>query len=391
MKAWLWQFITGYVKINIEGLKLLKFVNDAASQGILLRSAERESYSRITAEVSWRDYRRLLALSRNRPLRVAAVTRGGLPYIGALALKRLGFTIGLLLCIAALIFVNRFVLDIKVTGCTIPGLEQKVYAVLDGQGLRPGTAKWTLDLHGCERELVLELNEISFAAIRVNGVVATVNIVEGAPAPKILDKNLPCNVVARRDAIIRKVVVYDGDAKVTAGDAVKGGQMLVAGDMMLLEGFKRVHARADVMASIWYEGRGSVPLFTEKKLRTGAFVENSRLEFAGYVLPVKQQGPPEYPYYDTEEQTYYLLGQGLKGPRLIVTRYYEAYGIFEEADFEKAKQEALLQAVNQANALVPQGAGILDSRTDYGFTDGAIVARIYIETLENIAVEQPIQ
>lgn len=390
MKAWLWQFLAGYVKIKIEGLKLLQFVNDAAASGIRLRNASREAYSRIYAEVSWRDYRRLLTLSRNRPLRVAAVSRGGLPQIGTLALKRLAFTVGLLTCIAALAAVNHFVLDVRVTGCTKPGLEEKVFRILNEQGLRPGAGKWTLDLHGCENELLRELPEISFAAIRVNGVVATVNIVEGAPKPQLIDRDMPCDVVAGRDAVVLKVIALEGQPKVLAGEIVRSGQVLVSGLVTMPEGTRYVHARAEVWAGVWYEGRGSAPLFMERGMKTGEHSEARELEFAGYSLGV-DGGEPSFEDFEASQRTYYLLGAGLKGPKLRVARYDEVRIYRDEQDFAAAREAAFLQAANEANAQLPPGAKIIDTRTDYSFDGTNIVVKVYIETQENIAVESPIR
>lgn len=391
MKAWLWQFLAGYVKIKVEGLKLLQFLNDAAAAGVRLKRTERESYSRIFAEVSWRGYRRLTALARNRPLRVAAVSQGGLPHIVSQAVKRMAFTIGMLMCVLALAAVNRYILDVRVTGCTLPGLEEKVVSILDGQGLRPGVGKWAVDLHRCENELMLDLPEISFAAIRVSGVVATVNVVEGAPEPPIIDRDTPCDVVAGRDAVVRKVIVYEGEALVAAGDTVRSGQVLVSGAVTLPAGVKRVHARADVLAGVWYEGRGSAPLFTETGMKTGACDETRVLEFAGYALTMDGGGEPPYEQYESSTSVYHLLGAGLKGPRLCVLRYDEERRYLDEADFAGAREAALLQAVSRINALLPQGAEIVDTRTDYSFEGTDIVAKVYVQTQENIAVESPIR
>jgi len=391
VKSWLWQFIAGYVKIKIEGLKILQFLNDAANRGIRLRSAERESYSRVFAEVSWRDYARLQALAKNRPLRIVPVKRGGLPYFGALAVKRLAFTLGLLACVAALVFVNRYVLEVRVTGCTTQGLEQKIQAVLDSQGLKPGATKSALDLHACEDELMLRLPEISFAAVRVNGVVATVSIVEGAPIPRLLDRNIPCDVVAGRDAVVRKVIVLDGEAKVLAGEPVKSGQVLVSGLVTTTDGGRLVHARAEVLAGVWYEGRGSAPLFVEKGMPTGAAEETRALAFAGYALPVDGGKELTFADFTTEQKDYFLLGPGLKGPKLSVTRYAEVRKTMDETDFSQAREAAFLQAQNEASAQLPQGAQIVDTRTVYGFDGTNIVAKVTIETQENIAVESPIR
>lgn len=390
MIAWLWQFLAGYVTIKIEGLKLLAFVNDATAQGILLRNAERRSYSRIFAKVSWRDYRRLIRLTNNRPLRVVALTQGGLPIVAAGAVKRLAFTIGMLLCIGALVIINQFVLTVRVDGCTQPELEAKVREIAAGDGLVPGAAKSGLDLHGIEKALMLDLGEISFAAIRVNGVVATVNIVEGVPAPAIVDRNKPCNVTAMRDGVVRKVLAYDGQVKVLAGEAVKRGQVLVSGEVVMAGSVKIVHARGDVLASVWVEGQGSAPLFSGKNIRSGEVSRRQWVEFSAIVIPIGPQELAAYESFEQEQTASWLLGPGLKGPRLITVSRYEAYPSTEERNFSSALEKALGQALEQATAKVPKTAEILDSRTVYDFTDGNIVVKVYIEALENIAEETPL-
>lgn len=390
MKAWLWKFLAGCVTIKVEGLKLLQFVSDAAAQGIRLHRLDRDSYSRMLAEVTWRDYNRLLKLAHNRPLRVVELSNDGLPAIASKVMKRLAFSIGMLACVAVLIGANQFVLDVRVMGCTDPGLEARVLEIAREQGLRPVAGKASVDLHRIETELMLQLSDISFASIRVNGVVATVNVVEGVQAPVLIDKGKPCNVIASRDGVVRKVILYDGQARVVAGDTVKRGQVLVDSAVAAEEGVKYVHARAEVMASVWMEGRGIAPLFLSKSNRTGNVAQRQWLEFAGFVLPIGGQGPSGFERHDTEETAQYLLGTGLKGPRLVTERYYEAYRAIEEKDFDAAMAKALRQALDGALAVVPDGSRILGSRTDYDYSDGYIIVRVFIETLENIAVETPL-
>jgi hypothetical protein len=62
-----------------------------------------------------------------------------------------------------------------------------------------------------------------------------------------------------------------------------------------------------------------------------------------------------------------------------------------EADFAAAREAALLQAANSVQALLPEGAEIIGTRTDYAFDGTDIIAKVYIETQENIAVESPIR
>jgi similar to stage IV sporulation protein len=389
--AWIWQFIAGYVKIKLEGLKLLQFINDAAEQGIILKNTERHAYCRITATVSFADYKRLCRLSRNRPLRVAAVFEGGLPHLGGLALKRLVFTVGLVACIAALAVTNLFVLEVRVNGCTSPELRDKVYQITSAGGVKPGIAKSELDLHACEQSLMLKLPEISFAAIRVSGVVASVNIVEAVKPPQLIDKNTPCNIVASCDAVVRKLVVYNGQPQVAVDDVVRRGQVLVAGQETLLEGTRQVHARADVFASTWVEGKGSALLFSEKVERTGEACERRRLECAGYIIPIGEQGLPAFEDYEITENVYYLLGDSRKGPRLVVTRYEEVRRSAEARDIEQARQEAQDQAEQQGNAALSDSSREIDRHFVITMDKDTVLARLYIEILDNIAVEAPLR
>ncbi len=390
MKAWLWKFLVGCVTIKVEGLKLLQFVSDAAEQGIRLQRLERDGYSRLTAVVNWRDYTRLLKLAHNRPLRVVELSSTGMPAIAGAATKRLAFVIGMAACVLALGMVNLFILDVRVTGCTQPGLEARVLEIAGSQGLKPGVGKSMLDLHTVETQLMLRLGEISFAAVRVNGVVATVNVVEGVQPPQLIDKKTPCNLSATRDGVVRKVVVYDGTPRVASGDTVRRGQVLIASEVTEADGVRLTHARAEVMASVWAEGRAEAPLFTAKNRRTGNTTARQRLEFAGYTVPIGGHGPEGFALYDTEETAQYLLGQGLKGPRLVTTQYYEAVSATEEKSFQAALDKSLQQALNSALAAVPQGAQVLGSRTDYVYENGSILVRVFIETLVNIAVETPV-
>lgn len=150
------------------------------------------------------------------------------------------------------------------------------------------------------------------------------------------------------------------------------------------------HARAEVMASVWVEGWAEAPLFSEYNRRTGNSTFRQRLEFAGYAIPIGGQGPEGFTRFDTEETAQYLLGQGLKGPRLVTTRYYEAEAATEENAFQATLDGALQQALDSALAAVPQGSKVLGSRTDYVYENGSILVRVFIETLVNIAVETPV-
>lgn len=387
--AWIWHFATGYVRISVEGLKLMAFLSDAAAQGIVLSNVSRLAYSRLTAQVNYADYRRLCKLAHNRPLRVAALSSGGVPKLWAMALQRVVFSVGLVLCMAALALINAFVLQVRVLGCEEPALEQQVLEAAAHYGVRPGVSKSELDLHEAERQMLLQMPELSFVAIRVHGVVANVEVVPAQMPPKLLDSDTPCDIVAARDAVVRRVVVYAGQPLVTVDNVVRRGQVLVSSLEQWADGVHAVHARADVYASVWAEGRGSAPLFNEIVEPTGVFAQSRRVDFGGYSLALDAGGEPPFEDYEVTVTERPLLGMGAKGPRLIVTRYEEVRRSREPRDAELAKQEAMDQAEQEAQAQLLPDAQVVGQRFLVESTQDKVLARLFIEILENIACEAP--
>ena len=95
--------------------------------------------------------------------------------------------------------------------------------------------------------------------------------------------------------------------------------------------------------------------------------------------------------FETTENVYYLLGRGMKGPKLIITHYVQVRRSAEQRDPEQAKQEALNQAEQQGNASLPKDCREIGRHVLFTMEKDAVLARIYIEVLENIAVEAPVR
>ena len=91
-----------------------------------------------------------------------------------------------------------------------------------------------------------------------------------AYAEKIIDKNEICNIIATEDAIISKLVVQNGTARVSVGDEVKKGELLVEGVMEgTYSGTRKVHAEADVFGKIFYEKEKKEYFVQNEKIKTG--------------------------------------------------------------------------------------------------------------------------
>ncbi len=390
MMAWIWQLIAGCVTIQLEGLKLLELVNRAVSAGIPLDNVRRLSYSKMTATTTWRGYARLCAMAAKEPLRVKLLGQWGLPVVLGRARKRVAFVLGLGLCLAALVLVNAYVLQVCVIGSSDAALAGQIETFLAEQGVHPGVGKWTLNLPETETRLMLRFPQVTFASIRVRGVRATVEVAEGDPAPELVDRSQPANVTASRDAVVRTVTVYEGQAAVQPGDVVRAGELLVSGVVEELEHVRQVHARAEVLASVWAEGRGDAPLWQENSVRTGRSVRRWDLTVGPWCWPLGGQDA-SFARYDTQVREYYLPGWGEKGPKLVVTETLDVLRLVQERDPQTVREEVLAQAAAQAAEALPADANVVERRVVYAVHDGTLTARVYLETLVNIAQETPMK
>ena len=128
----IWQFLSGYVMIRVEGLSLERFLNLAAAEGIGVRRARRTSYTVLKAEVTARGYRKLRRVVPER-YAVTAERQGGLPFALRALTLRTALLAGLVLVAGGLFVVSLFVWDVRVDG-----LEYREAKALGGRAFCDG-------------------------------------------------------------------------------------------------------------------------------------------------------------------------------------------------------------------------------------------------------------
>ena len=100
---------------------------------------------------------------------------------------------------------------------------------------------------------------------------------EAEKKPKLLEEDVPTDVVAKADGIIEHIHVSGGRALFQDGDIVAKGEVLITGDLDLKEpaygtvdlGHLIVHAEGTVTARTWRTLEESIPLTVQGKMYTG--------------------------------------------------------------------------------------------------------------------------
>jgi len=387
-----WNFLKGYVIIRVEGLNLERFINLSVARGIYLWDIEKVHYSVIQAKVGISGYKLFRRFMKRVNCRVYIVEKRGFPFLLHRIMRRKALLAGGIVALLVMYLLTSFVWVVEVKGNQRIS-EDRIIRELKDLGLEPGVFKYSLDTSDIETKLIIKMDGLAWVAINVVGTRAVVDVVERVEPPRLVDKKIPCNVVARRDGIINKIFVFEGDPAVKEGNTVQAGQILITGvvgkpDMPV--GF--VHAMGEVQARTWYQAQEIQSLKKETRERTGSVQKKIKLKLGKYSLYLTP-GEVNFDEYDiiTLSKNPAEWRNIVLPVELVIEKYYQVRINEENISLLQARQLALNRVEQKLTDLVPEEAELIDKKIKYYEEDGEkIRVEVFMETLEDIGIEEKI-
>lgn len=267
----LWNYLHGYVIINVTGFSVERFVNLAAHRGIYIWDVCPQGTG-ITMKVSIEGFRMLKEASRKTKCHVKIVGRRGLPFTMNRYRKRKILMVGLLFFVMALYALSSFIWVVEIEGNDRITVESLLKSC-DEKGLSPGSYKGKIDTKNLSELLIEEFPDISWVSVKIHGTNALISIVETIPETEIVDRTTPCDIVAKKDGIIESVATSAGTPLIKPRDIVQAGQLLVSSEVLMKDGDievgkSYVKAQAQVRAKVWYEINEETQIVYEEKVYT---------------------------------------------------------------------------------------------------------------------------
>lgn len=286
------QWLFGVCRFSAEGDFPERFLNLASRADLGLWNIRRSDGS-VSACVIAARYKKLRPYARKCGLRLRVRWKEGLPFLLMPYRKRVGMVLGFAFFCVLLWFLSLFVWFIdmpEVSPEVAPKLEQAVYDC----GLRTGVRRSQVSGEMIGQELMLAVDELSWAGVSVNGSHVVVDVRELERLAEKVDIAKPCNVVASEGGVVMSVVAEEGDAAVARGQTVAAGDLLLSGVVELADGSVRlVHARGEVTARVGYQLCAEVPFEQQTPERTGRVVTIRRVMLLGMELPLSASRKPE--------------------------------------------------------------------------------------------------
>lgn len=365
----------GYLKIDIRGNALGRFISQISELGILLWNIEYLSYDHYRGCIYKDDYNKLRPLLRKRRCQVKILEKRGFPFFLLKIRKRLFLLFGIILFIVIFQVGASFLWSFEIVG--LENIEEEVIiGALREAGIKIGSPKKEIDLKEIENYLLQKLPAISWIDLSWQGTRLYIDLVE----KRLVEPAGKGAIVASKDGIITKLIVLKGQAVIKEGDTVTAGQLLI------LPG-KDGEARGIVNAEIWYEARGESSLSDRVIVNTGKHRTYWGLKIGGKLIRLHRAGPPYEQYRLKRTFKKIFTWRNISVPIELFKEEYQEIIIIE---MKYSTATGLFRAKENALAgLLPQLAEgtVIDSIYHEVIESGdeKIKLRLIIKTEENIA------
>ena len=294
----IYMYFAGYVTVNIEGFFIERFLNICRSRNIVLQDLQRENNTYLRVKILKSDFKEIRHIAKATKCKVKLEGKSGIPFFVNKYRKRKIFAVAILV-IAIFIFVmTKFIWNVEVFGNEkVP--KEEIINLAKEYGIDIGKLKSKINTEKISNEIRLNREDLSWIGINIKGTNVIITIEEAIEAPEIIDKNEMCNIIAKEDAIISKVVVQNGTARVSVGDEVKKGDLLVEGVMEGLHtGIRQVHAEANILGKIIYEKEKKEDFVQNITTKTGNEEQKNEICINNFKINFNK-GVSKFKNYDT--------------------------------------------------------------------------------------------
>ncbi len=391
----LWNYIRGYVIIIVEGYFLEKFINICTHRQLRLWNVKWQRNSRVKMMISIKDFKMLRPIAKKTRCRVHIIMKKGLPFLLNRYKNRKAFVIGAGSCIIVFFLISSFIWEVSVVGnSSVP--TEVIVEKLYNNGIKVGALKYNIHPEDVVGNMMLELKDLARVSVYIRGTKVQVVVNERVKPPDLINRNVPCDIVALKEGVICSIVAKEGLEVVKIGDTVIKGQLLITGKVENINNPEAiplmVHSMGSVKARTWYEASAKVEQKLVRTKRTGLKKENysivlftKKLELFHSKIPYKNS---EY----VEIKKKLCIGNYFALPfELIIDQHYEYDLEHYEIDFETAEEIAADKAIALAQKNVPIHSQIVNTNISFVNNDnGVSIAKAVIECVEDIGVTQEI-
>ena len=322
---------------------------------------------------------------------------GGLPDRVKRILKRPGLVIGCILGLCLYIAGTQVVWDIRISGNTTVS-DRAIEDTLATCGFTVGTPLRGFRADVLENQVLLSDDRLAWISVNRRGTVAYVEVREATHTPPP-ESESPADLVAAIGGIIQRVELEEGNVRVSAGQTVSEGEVLVSGiyDSMT-QGIRLARARARIYARTTRELTVTIPLTYEYKTylfdEDAPLSEISREKFLKFfkksIKFSKKTGNDGVLYDIIEGEMSMGPVSGVGFPISVRTVWYLPYAMTTATRTYAEAEELAYVELAQSIAALPGGAELLSKSITIARAPDALILQCTLTCVEDIGTVREI-
>ena len=386
------RLILGYVRIEVEGYYIERFINICTNRKILIWNLKRKRDVNLYLNIGISDFKRLSEIARKTKCRVKILKKRGVPFLLNRYKKRKIFGVFLIVMCVLIYISSGYIWNIEINiqdNLELTDIETELQSL----GLKTGVKKSKINTDDIISNLRLVRSDISWIGIDIEGTNAIVNVVKADEPPAIVDNKEYSNIIAKKDGIITKITARNGTAKVNVGDTVQKGNILIEG---VMEGkyteARKVHSLGEVQAKVWYTDSEKVYFEQTLRNKTGKEEMKYEINFGDYKLKL-YHSQSKFNLYDTEKENKNLkFGKDFYLPigftKIINKEEYEEQ---KEYSMEDAKRMAIESLSAKLEENIENKDDICDKIIKTEENADYVEVFMTYEVIENIGEDEKIE
>lgn len=382
-------YIKGYIKIEIEGYYIERFINTCMKNGIFLWGITRKKGSIVQAKVGAIDFKEAVNVAREHNCIIKIKSKRGVPFLIKKYQKRKVFFILLFVVLMTILLLSRFIWNIEVTGTENINSEEIINMAKEN-GLKIGTFKQKLNTEEIINNIRMNRDDLAWIGIEIKGTNAIIRVVEAEGKPDIVDENSFSNIVASKDGVITSINAQNGTVMVKQGDEVKKGDILIAGWMEgKYTGKYYVNSNGEVKAKILYSENEKIYKKETKKQKTGNINKKYAIKINNFKINFYKK-LSKFEKYDTivSSKKVELFSNFYLPIEFIKYTNYEEIEVTEEHNEEDAKRLGTEALEEKLNSMI--SGEVVDKQIDITEHDRYYDVKETYTVIENIGTKEKI-
>lgn len=384
-------YISGYLRINIEGYYIERFINICRKENIPVWNIKKEKDIRLAFNIKIKDFKKICKIAKTTKCKLKIKKKKGFPFILNRYKKRKIFAIFLILVIILIGMSSNYVWNIEVIEENGNNLEN-IMQNLNQSGLAVGKRKSEINTKEVINKVRLERNDIAWMGIELKGTNAIVKVVKSDEKPDIIDENEYCSIVADKAGIITKISAQDGTANVKVGDTINEGETLINGWVEgKYTGIRYVHAKGEIQAKVWYTKHKFIEYNTTEKRETGNQEEKYAIKFNNFKINLGK-GVSKFEIYDTieTENKFKIFSDFYLPISIVKTTNKEIENVQKKYNKEEAKMLGIKELEEELNNEIENKDNIVNKNINTYENENGLDVYVTYEVLENIGTNEKI-